>query len=148
MRAHTGAKNIPQAGHATGAQFSVTHDQENGFRMSSGDVKDSSLLARDFKRGQLPAGAQGMNTGIQDAYNLAWKLALVIKGEADETLLDMQRRMIRIRRFDERASKMVKRGQIPGPARSAPEEVDHLPAGGVGQGGQGGVDLINHSITI
>ena len=40
------------------------------------------------------------------------------------------------------------RGQIPGPARSAPEEVDHLPAGGVGQGGQGGVDLINHSITI
>ena len=33
---------------------------------------------------------------------------------SDQTLLDMQRRMIRIRRFDERASKMVKRGQIPG----------------------------------
>ena len=31
-----------------------------------------------------------------------------------ETLLEMQRRMLRIRRFDERASKMVKRGQIPG----------------------------------
>jgi TPP-dependent pyruvate/acetoin dehydrogenase alpha subunit len=31
-----------------------------------------------------------------------------------ETLIEMQRRMIRIRRFDERASKMVKRGQIPG----------------------------------
>ncbi len=31
-----------------------------------------------------------------------------------ETLLEMQRRMVRIRRFDERASKMVKRGQIPG----------------------------------
>jgi FAD binding domain len=29
-----------------------------------------------------------MNTGIQDAYNLAWKLAMVIKGEAAETLLD------------------------------------------------------------
>ena len=29
-------------------------------------------------------------------------------------LLEMQRRMVRIRRFDERASKMVKRGQIPG----------------------------------
>ncbi|PRD48046.1 FAD-dependent monooxygenase [Sphingobacterium haloxyli] len=26
-----------------------------------------------------PAGAQGMNTGIQDAYNLAWKLAMVLK---------------------------------------------------------------------
>jgi TPP-dependent pyruvate/acetoin dehydrogenase alpha subunit len=33
---------------------------------------------------------------------------------SDETLVEMQRRMIRIRRFDERASKMVKRGQIPG----------------------------------
>ena len=30
-----------------------------------------------------PVGAQGMNTGLQDAYNLAWKLALVVKGEAD-----------------------------------------------------------------
>src|SRR5262249_46086961 len=35
-----------------------------------------------------PAGAQGMNTGIQDAYNLAWKMALVVRGEADEKLLD------------------------------------------------------------
>ena len=32
----------------------------------------------------------------------------------DQTLIEMQRRMLRIRRFDERASKMVKRGQIPG----------------------------------
>ena len=28
-----------------------------------------------------PVGAQGMNTGLQDAYNLAWKLALVVKGQ-------------------------------------------------------------------
>ncbi len=35
-----------------------------------------------------PVGAQGMNTGLQDAYNLAWKLALVVKGEADPGLLD------------------------------------------------------------
>jgi 2-polyprenyl-6-methoxyphenol hydroxylase-like FAD-dependent oxidoreductase len=35
-----------------------------------------------------PAGAQGMNTGLQDAYNLAWKLALVVKGKADTALLD------------------------------------------------------------
>jgi pyruvate dehydrogenase E1 component alpha subunit len=33
---------------------------------------------------------------------------------SNPTLLEMQRRMLRIRRFDERASKMVKRGQIPG----------------------------------
>ena len=33
-------------------------------------------------------GGQGMNTGIQDAYNLAWKLALVTRGSAPESLLD------------------------------------------------------------
>src|SRR5262249_5250094 len=35
-----------------------------------------------------PVGAQGMNTGIQDAYNLGWKLALVVAGQAGATLLD------------------------------------------------------------
>lgn len=35
-----------------------------------------------------PMGGQGMNTGLQDAYNLAWKLALVAKGRADAALLD------------------------------------------------------------
>ena len=35
-----------------------------------------------------PVGAQGMNTGLQDAYNLAWKLALVVAGQADEKLLE------------------------------------------------------------
>ena len=34
-----------------------------------------------------PAGGQGMNTGIQDAHNLAWKLAAVINDEADTDLL-------------------------------------------------------------
>jgi 2-polyprenyl-6-methoxyphenol hydroxylase-like FAD-dependent oxidoreductase len=34
-----------------------------------------------------PAGGQGMNTGMQDAFNLAWKLALVIRGIADEETL-------------------------------------------------------------
>jgi hypothetical protein len=33
-------------------------------------------------------GAQGMNTGLQDAHNLAWKLALVVQGHADAVLLD------------------------------------------------------------
>lgn len=34
-----------------------------------------------------PAGGQGMNTGMQDAYNLGWKLALVLQGKATEHLL-------------------------------------------------------------
>jgi 2-polyprenyl-6-methoxyphenol hydroxylase-like FAD-dependent oxidoreductase len=45
------------------------------------------FLAGDAAHIHSPAGAQGMNTGIQDAYNLAWKLALVIRGRADERLL-------------------------------------------------------------
>lgn len=35
-----------------------------------------------------PTGGQGMNTGIQDAYNLAWKMALVLPGRAGAELLD------------------------------------------------------------
>ncbi|HKP67100.1 MAG TPA: FAD-dependent monooxygenase, partial [Casimicrobiaceae bacterium] len=35
-----------------------------------------------------PVGAQGMNTGLQDAYNLGWKLALVVQGKADAALID------------------------------------------------------------
>lgn len=46
------------------------------------------FLAGDAAHIHTPAGGQGMNTGIQDAYNLAWKLALVIKGDARESLLD------------------------------------------------------------
>ena len=46
------------------------------------------FLAGDSAHIHSPAGAQGMNTGIGDAYNLAWKLALVIRGCAAESLLD------------------------------------------------------------
>ena len=38
------------------------------------------LLAGDAAHVHTPVGGQGMNTGIQDAYNLAWKLALVLCG--------------------------------------------------------------------
>ena len=47
-----------------------------------------AFLAGDAAHVHSPAGAQGMNTGIQDSYNLAWKLAFVIRGEAGEQLLD------------------------------------------------------------
>jgi hypothetical protein len=46
------------------------------------------FLAGDSAHIHTPAGAQGMNTGIQDGYNLAWKLAWVLKYEADRKLLD------------------------------------------------------------
>jgi 2-polyprenyl-6-methoxyphenol hydroxylase-like FAD-dependent oxidoreductase len=46
------------------------------------------FLAGDAAHVHSPAGAQGMNTGIQDAWNLGWKLALVARGLATEALLD------------------------------------------------------------
>ena len=46
------------------------------------------FLAGDAAHIHSPFGAQGMNTGIQDAYNLGWKLALVISDKASEHLLD------------------------------------------------------------
>ncbi len=48
----------------------------------------SCFLAGDSAHIHTPAGGQGMNTGIQDGYNLAWKLALVLKGNADAKLLE------------------------------------------------------------
>ncbi|MCX2933330.1 FAD-dependent monooxygenase [Mycobacterium sp. CVI_P3] len=46
------------------------------------------FLAGDAAHVHSPAGAQGMNTGIQDAYNLGWKLAMVERGLAEQSLLD------------------------------------------------------------
>jgi 2-polyprenyl-6-methoxyphenol hydroxylase-like FAD-dependent oxidoreductase len=46
------------------------------------------FLVGDAAHVHSPAGAQGMNTGIQDAYNLAWKLALVVRGLAGESVVD------------------------------------------------------------
>lgn len=46
------------------------------------------LLAGDAAHIHSPAGGQGMNTGMQDAINLAWKLAMVVQGDAGEHLLD------------------------------------------------------------
>ena len=46
------------------------------------------FLLGDAAHIHSPVGAQGMNTGLQDAYNLAWKLALVVKGQADAALLN------------------------------------------------------------
>jgi 2-polyprenyl-6-methoxyphenol hydroxylase-like FAD-dependent oxidoreductase len=46
------------------------------------------FIAGDAAHVHSPAGGQGMNTGLQDAYNLAWKLALVHRGRAPDWILD------------------------------------------------------------
>ena len=80
------------------------------------------FLAGDAAHAHTPAGGQGLNTGIQDAYNLGWKLGAVLHG-ADEDLLDTyesERRPIaaavlklsteRYESFDGNAKKAVTRG--------------------------------------
>ena len=47
-----------------------------------------AFLAGDAAHVHSPAGGQGMNTGMQDAFNLAWKLALVVRDTCDQRLLD------------------------------------------------------------
>ncbi|MFF1678273.1 FAD-dependent oxidoreductase [Streptomyces sp. NPDC058256] len=46
------------------------------------------FLAGDAAHVHSPAGGQGLNTSVQDAYNLGWKLGAVLSGDAPESLLD------------------------------------------------------------
>lgn len=64
----------------------------SSFRINERKVKQYGkgrvFLAGDAAHIHSPAGGQGMNTGMQDAFNLAWKLAHVAKGTAKRSLLD------------------------------------------------------------
>lgn len=62
--------------------FQLHHRQAARYR--SGPV----FLAGDAAHVHSPVGAQGMNTGLQDAVNLGWKLALVCRGVAPRSLLE------------------------------------------------------------
>jgi 2-polyprenyl-6-methoxyphenol hydroxylase-like FAD-dependent oxidoreductase len=62
--------------------FEIHHAQVDRYRV--GRV----FLAGDAAHVHSPAGGQGMNTGMQDAFNLGWKLALVASGAAPDELLD------------------------------------------------------------
>ena len=64
------------------ARFKLHHRGVNTYR-------DGRLfVAGDAGHMHSPAGGQGMNTGIQDAINLGWKLARVIRGQDPDTFLD------------------------------------------------------------
>lgn len=57
-------------------------------RLAAAYRRGRAFIAGDAAHIHPPTGGQGMNTGIQDAYNLAWKLALVVAGAAPAALLD------------------------------------------------------------
>jgi 2-polyprenyl-6-methoxyphenol hydroxylase-like FAD-dependent oxidoreductase len=64
------------------SRFTDTTRQASNYR------KGRVLLAGDAAHVHSPVGGQGMNTGVQDAMNLGWKLAQVVKGISSDTLLD------------------------------------------------------------
>ena len=64
------------------SRFHISHRKVQNFRV--GRV----FLAGDSAHIHSPAGGQGMNTGIQDACNLAWKLGLVVRHQSPDSLLD------------------------------------------------------------
>jgi len=63
-------------------RFRLHHRQAARYR------ENRMFLVGDAAHIHSPVGAQGMNTGIQDAWNLGWKLAMVTRGHAVEPLLD------------------------------------------------------------
>jgi 2-polyprenyl-6-methoxyphenol hydroxylase-like FAD-dependent oxidoreductase len=63
-------------------RFRLHHRQTASYR------RGNVFLAGDAAHIHSPVGAQGMNTGIQDAWNLGWKLGLVSRGLARDRLLD------------------------------------------------------------
>ncbi|MFE6891333.1 FAD-dependent monooxygenase [Streptomyces sp. NPDC057694] len=60
----------------------------NTTRLAAGYRQGRVFLAGDAAHQHFPAGGVGMNVGIQDAANLAWKLAAVLNGWAPDALLD------------------------------------------------------------
>ena len=68
------------------SRFRVSHKLAARFR------EGAVFLCGDAAHVHSPAGGQGMNTGIQDAANLAWKLALVLRKRAHVSLVDSYER--------------------------------------------------------
>lgn len=62
--------------------FEIHHAQVPQYRCGR------AFVAGDAAHVHSPAGGQGMNTGMQDAFNLGWKLAAVVRDDADPVLLD------------------------------------------------------------
>jgi len=60
----------------------------NATRLAEHYRKGRVLLAGDAAHRHVPAGGVGLNVGVQDAMNLGWRLAAVVRGDADPSLLD------------------------------------------------------------
>ena len=82
LMAHRGSPDIVMSDPVWLAAFRINERKVQDY------AKGRVFLAGDAAHIHSPAGGQGMNTGMQDVFNLAWKLALVIDGAAKPSLLD------------------------------------------------------------
>jgi bifunctional hydroxylase/dehydrase len=79
---HITGEDIHGGGARWVSSFTDTTRQASEYR------RGRVLLAGDAAHIHLPAGGQGLSTGVQDAVNLGWKLSAVIRGTAPDGLLD------------------------------------------------------------
>jgi 2-polyprenyl-6-methoxyphenol hydroxylase-like FAD-dependent oxidoreductase len=96
-------------------EFEIHHAQVPAYRF--GRV----FLAGDAAHVHSPAGGQGMNTGMQDAFNLGWKLALAAAGRAGDELLDSyhaERHPVGAKVI-EFTTRLTRLGTLDGPLRTA-----------------------------
>jgi 2-polyprenyl-6-methoxyphenol hydroxylase-like FAD-dependent oxidoreductase len=87
------------------------------------------FLAGDAAHVMPPTGGFGGNTGVQDAANLAWKLAMALKGEAGEALLDSyeaERRPVALLTVEQAYARYVRRVTSEWIEPDTPELVDEL----------------------
>jgi 3-(3-hydroxy-phenyl)propionate hydroxylase len=88
IRARVDAMLSAQAGHVPEYTLEWTSIYTFQCRRMAKFRHGNVIFAGDSAHQVSPFGARGANSGIQDADNLAWKLDLVLKGLADESLLD------------------------------------------------------------
>ena len=81
MQAHFNVAEI--AGEPVWSSFFRAHH-----RVARRMRRGNAFIAGDAAHTHSPVGGQGMNIGLHDAWNLGWKLAAVLSGDAPESLLD------------------------------------------------------------
>lgn len=106
MLQQRGIGATPLAEPAWSSQFRIHHRVADRFRV------DRVFLAGDAAHIHSPAAGQGTNTGIADAFDIASKLAAVLRGESDETALDLydQRRRaaaLEVLKFTDRITRVA-----------------------------------------
>jgi 2,4-dichlorophenol 6-monooxygenase len=91
--------------------------------------QDRVFLVGDAAHHHPPTGGLGMNSAVQDAHNLVWKLAMVLSGQAGDGLLatyDSERRPVAMRNADQSLASFFQHAEIDAAIGIAPDD----PAGG------------------